>query len=329
MALIATRRSVIAGAAAVAVTGRARAQSPTEIKIALSSSSMTVVAPRLAEELGFFAQHGIRTTYVILDSASAAASALIGGSVQCASVGATEVVFAQARGQQVVATSIIYAGPTGTLVLAKSVVDKLGIPVTAPVAQRLKAIDGLLIAAPSPTAVYAAIYRSATKSVGATPKFTYMSQPAMVAALASGAIEGFVAGAPSWAISVAKGQGVEWISAPRGQLPAENTPATTGLLAMMGDTIKANPGLVKSVNAALADLGRAVADRPAEVKAAIAKLYPDTEPATLDLLYAAEASAWNAPAVNLKDMERDIAFMKSTGAQVPDVDPAKLIYVPK
>lgn len=329
MTFIATRRTVMAGAATLAFAGKASAQTLTEMKIGLSSTSLTVVAPRLAAELGLFEKHGIAAKFVVLDSANGAAAALISGSVQAATVGTTEVVFAQSRGQKMLATTIIYNGPSSVLVLAKSVVEKLGVPLAAPVADRLKAVDGLLIAAPSPTSVYATIYRSATKSVGTSLRFTFMSQPAMVAALASGAIQGFIAGAPFWAVSVAKGQGVDWVSAPKGQLPTENTPASTALIAMMDDYIEANPQLVKNFNAAFADLGRAVAERPADVKAAIAKLYPDTDAATLDLLYAAEASAWNAPPVSLKGIQRDIAFMKSDGTQVPDVDPAGLVYLPK
>ena len=248
--------------------------------------------------------------------------------MQAATVGTTEVVFAQSHGQKLIATTIIYSGPSGVLVLAKSVIEKLGLPPNASVHDRLKAVDGLTIAAPSPTAVYAAIYRSATKSVGATPRFTYMSQPAMVAALASGAIQGFIAGAPFWAVSVAKGQGMDWVSAPKGQVPPENAPASTALIGMMRDYAAANPQVVKNFNAAFADLGRAVVERPADVKAAIAKLYPDTDAATLDLLYAAEAAAWNAPPVSVQAIQRDIAFMKSDGTQVPDVDPAGLVLSP-
>ena len=329
MSIFATRRDFVAGAATLALAGKASAQSLTEMKIGLSSTSLTVAAPRLAAELGLFEKHGITAKFVVLDSANAAATALISGSVQAATVGTTEVVFAQSRGQKLQATTIIYNGPSGVLVLAKAVAEKLGVPLTASVHDKLKAVDGLLLAAPSPTAVYAAIYRSATKSVGAAPRFTYMSQPAMVAALASGAIQGFIAGAPFWAVSVAKGQGVDWVSAPKGQLPAENTPASTALIGMMGSYAEANPQVVKNFNAAFADLGRAVVERPADVKAAIAKLYPDTEAATLDLLYAAEASAWNAPPVSVQAIQRDIAFMKSDGTQVPDVDPAGLVYLPK
>jgi ABC-type nitrate/sulfonate/bicarbonate transport system substrate-binding protein len=308
MAIIASRRNVMAGAAALTLAGKASAQTLTEVKIGLSSTSLTVVAPRLAAELGLFEKHGIAAKFVVLESANAAATALISGSVQAATVGTTEIVFAQSRGQKMLATTIIYSGPSGVLVLAKSVAEKLGLPVSAPVSARLKAVDGLLIAAPSPTAVYAAIYRSATKSVGAAPRFTYMSQPAMVAALASGAIQGFIGGAPFWAVSVAKGQGVDWVSAPKGQLPEENTPASTALIAMMGGYVSANPQVVKNFNAAFADL--------------------DTDAATLDLLFAAEASAWNAPPVSLRAIRRDIDFMKSDGTQVPDVDPAGLVITP-
>ena len=103
---------------------------------------------------------------------------------------------------------------------------------------------------------------------------------------------------------------------------------TFRLLKSIANAHRDAAGRVKNFNAAFADLGRAVVERPADVKAAIAKLYPDTDAATLDLLYAAEASAWNAPPVSLKGIQRDIAFMKSDGTQVPDVDPAGMVLTP-
>ena len=68
---------------------------------------------------------------------------------------------AHARGLKVVVLANTYAGFSGTLVLSKSVVDKLGVSPTAPIAQRLKALDGLVIGSPSATGAYTVTARAA------------------------------------------------------------------------------------------------------------------------------------------------------------------------
>ena len=66
-----------------------------------------------------------------------------------------------------------------------------------------------------------------------------------------------------------------------------------------------------------------------EVKAAVAKLYSGLDAPTLDLLFAAESLAWKVKPVTAKDMAREIAFMKSTGTPLPQIDsidPASMLF---
>ena len=77
---------------------------------------------------------------------------------------------------------------------------------------------------PSATSSFTASYKGSADKIGAKPAFVYMTQPAMVAALETGAIKGYIASAPFWGPSVARGSEVDWISAPRGELPQENVP---------------------------------------------------------------------------------------------------------
>ena len=63
--------------------------------------------------------------------------------------------------------------------------------------------------------------------------------------------------------------------------------------------------------------GQAVRERPTEVKAAIAKIYPDLTRESLDLLFSSESLAWGATPLTPDDIRHEIAFVKSTGAQLP------------
>ena len=120
--------------------------------------------------------------------------------------GPAELIIANGRGQKVIMVANAYSGLGGTLVLAKTAADKAGVASDAPVAARFKALDALVIAAPSPTATYKISFDGAAKAAGAAIRFTYMAMTAMPAALESGAIQGYIASAPVWGIPVLKGR---------------------------------------------------------------------------------------------------------------------------
>jgi ABC-type nitrate/sulfonate/bicarbonate transport system substrate-binding protein len=312
-------RAVVATAVA-ATAGLSFGQSPREITIGLASTSFATAAPRIAKELGLFEKHGLSPKFIVLESANAATAALIAKSVDSAVSGPGEIVAAHARGQKVVAIANNYIGFSGSVVLSKAAADKLGVSPTASVAARLKALDGLLIASPSATGAYTVALKGATAAAGVNVRFTYMGQPAMLAALDSGAIQGFVGGAPFWAAPVLKGSGVLWISGPRGELPAEFSPISISHTQVLRSFAEANPALVKQLAEVFNDLTKAIDERPADVKAAVAKLYPNLDAATLDLLVTAEARAWRARPLSAKDMVHDIAFMKMSGTSIPQLD---------
>lgn len=318
------------GAALSVAAGTAAAQEAArEVSISLASTSFATAAPRIADELGLFEKHGLDPNFIVMDSANVAATAMISGSVEAAVAGPGEVFAAQTRGQKAVAIASAYRGFSGTLILDAAVAEGLGVAADAPPMERLAALDGLTLATPSPTAAYTAAVKSAAESAGANVTFAYMGQPAMLAALESGAVQGFVGGAPLWAAAVTKGSGTLWISGPKGELPAESTSAIIGTLQMMQDVADANPDLVDGMRAVLDDLGQAIEERPDEVRAAVGRLYPDIDPETLDVLFEAESAAWRDPALMPVDMERDIAFIKVSGAAIEgldQLDPAAMIY---
>jgi ABC-type nitrate/sulfonate/bicarbonate transport system substrate-binding protein len=330
MAFVSAFRGCVVCAAIVAMAGTASGQKAREISIGLASTSFATAAPRIAKEMGLYEKRGLTAKFVVMDSANAATTAIISKSIEAAVSGPGEIVVAQGRGQKVVVIANTYGGLGASLVLSKSAADKLGVSPTAPVNARLKALDGLLIAAPSATSSYTVSFRVAAKAAGANVRFTYMAQPAMTAALESGAIQGYIAGAPFWAVPVVRGSGVLWIGGPKGELPAEYAPASTSSLQAMRDVAEANRDVMKRLADVISDLGKAIDERPAEVKAAVARLYPDLDAKTLDVLFASESRAWKAKPLTAKDMAHEIAFVKSNGVQLPQidsVDPASMLFL--
>ena len=162
----------------------------------------------MTEALGCFARNGLAVRLPIMDSGAALTTALVSGSVNVALGGSSEQISAVVRGQPIVSLVKVYWGTAGTLVLAKEAAERTGVGPTAPVQARLKALDGLLIATPSPTSTYTSSYKGAADAAGGRIRFTYMTQPAMVAALETGAIQGYVSGAPYWGQQTARGRTV-------------------------------------------------------------------------------------------------------------------------
>jgi ABC-type nitrate/sulfonate/bicarbonate transport system substrate-binding protein len=316
-------------AALLVAAGPAHGQAARKISIGLSSASLVAAAPRIAKEMGLFEKHGLDVKFIIMESANAATAALISKSIDVALAGPGEVIAAQIRGQRVVLIASVYSGLGASLILSKPVADSTGVSPTAPVIDRLKALDGIVIGTSNATSPYTVAFRGATKAAGSSPRFTYVSVPAMAASLETGAIHGFIASAPFWATPVLKGSGVIWISGPKGELPPENMPKSSIGLAVLRDVAAADPALIKKITAVVSDLNEALDERPAEVKAAAARLFPELDGQAFELLFASESPAWRSRPITVKDIAHEIGFVKSTGASLPGIDaidPASLLF---
>jgi ABC-type nitrate/sulfonate/bicarbonate transport system substrate-binding protein len=326
------RRILVAGAAtaAAALAKPAVAQTLQEVPFGLPSVSLGAAMPRLTAETGCFAKNGLVCKFTLLDSAALATAALISGSVKAIQAGPGELVVAQANGHEVVALATAYGGMAQSLVLSKDAAAKTGVLPTAPLVERLKALKGLVIASASATAsVTVALKLAAAKLAGVDIRFTYIAQNTYAAAMQRGAIDGFLGSAPYSTLAIARGQGVSWVNGPKRDLPYEFTPANAGLVMAMRDYCNANPDIAKRMVAAFADFSRLVEQQPEQVKATIARLYPDLDRPTLDLFFAAESQAWRAPPPTAADMEHEIRFVLESGAQIPNGDrlkPAAMIW---
>ncbi len=323
------RAALIAAAAAmIAVPMPASAQPLREIAFGLPSKSLVASPPRMAEELGLFAKHGLKPRFSYVESTTGTAQALLSRSVDFAVTGISEAVAANSRGQPLQVVANHYNGLAGSVILSKAVVDRVGVKPDAPVAERLKALNNVLLASTSKISSLTIATKGAANAAGAEPRFSYMAIGAMGAALESGAVEGAVITAPFWAIQVLKGTAVLWINPARGDLAREHMPTTASITAASKATVDASPETARKVAAVFDDLAAAFTERPAEVKAAIARLYPELDAATLDLVFSLEAKAFSAKGMTADDVRHDIKHMKLSGMDlgpIDSVDPASVL----
>jgi ABC-type nitrate/sulfonate/bicarbonate transport system substrate-binding protein len=329
MSMLSVVRSGILAAAACAVTLTAAcAEEKEEVTIGLASPSFATAGLRIAQELGIFGEHGLDARFIVMEGSSSAMAGLISKSFNLATLGLPELFVAQARGQDVVAIASTYDGFATSLVLSKTVADELGVSPTAPLDERLKVIDGRLIATPTATAGGTISFQAAMAAAGASERLTYMAQTAMQAALETGSIDGYLSSAPYWALPVVSGKGVLWISGPQGEFPKATTQSITALLVTRAAFAEANPELMDKLRAIVADVGEAVENRPDEVKAAVARLYPDLAPESLDILLAGEARSWSTAPLTAETLANEVPVVKSLGIPLPgidDIDPATMI----
>jgi ABC-type nitrate/sulfonate/bicarbonate transport system substrate-binding protein len=329
-----SRRKVLgAGAGALAaftVNRPAQAQSVKDVTITLSSNSFSTVALRFAERRGLFAKYNLNARLITMDSASVSFAAMLSGSAQLGIGGAGEALSATARGQEVIAVTNLYRGLSSVIVLARSAAEKSGVKIDGPLEDRLKALDGIVIAAASPTAVFGISLILAAQSVGSKPKMTYIGNPAMAPALESGAIQGFVSGTPYWVPPVLRGFGVAWIKPASGELPSQFSPTSSGTLMMTKAYARANPDVMRNIQSVIKDVGTFVANNKEAAMKELASIYPELDSQTISLGFNNEWQNWTKSVVTEDDIRHDIAFLKAAGqpiAGLEAIDPKSLVAI--
>ncbi len=313
--MILARRSVLlaaAGAAALPTAARAQAKL-TPIVMAVSSNSLAFGGMHIALQAGLFEKNGLSPKVIVSESGAAAMAAVLSGSVDFAAGATGEVLAARLHGQKIVMVTNFYRGLSGSLVLSKTIADRLGAASTLPLAAKLKALDGLVIATPSATSSYTRPYKNSAQSVGATPRLVYMTQPAMLAALQSGAIQGFIAGAPFTISAVKNGTGVVWISGPRGELPAEELPATSACFDTSEDYVAAHPEIIRAFQAVFADLIMLIRDHPQDALRHLSEAYPQLDSDSAAEIFRDESPNWSRPVLSEADAQHEIALQVASG----------------
>lgn len=315
-----SRRALLGAATAAALGGlhAARAEGAQDVAIAVSSTSFVLGGVRIGEQAGIFAKAGLAPRIIVMDSGSAAMAALLGGSVPFAVAGPPEALAARARNQDVVIVVNLYRGLAGSVVLAKSAAA-LPTTATAPLADRLHALDGLLIAVPSATSALLGPIRTAAEQVGAHVRFTYMAQGAMPAALENNAIQGMVAAFPFAGTPILRGTGVLWIDGPGGELPADVLPSSSSCVLATAAHAKANPDLVRRLRQAVSEIADFVRNDPTAAQRALAAAYPQLTPQEIELAFTRQWRNWTQPVLTIADMAQELKLLTAS-AKLPGLD---------
>jgi ABC-type nitrate/sulfonate/bicarbonate transport system substrate-binding protein len=298
----------------------ARAEELRKIDMAIPSTTIPTIPPMLADKLGLFEKHGLKPNFIIMETGSAATTALLSGSISIIVGGPGEHVAAAARGQEIVALVNLYKGLGGTVVLSKAAAERAGVKSDATAAEKWKALDNMVIASSSATSSYTVAVRSAGSAQAANIRFAYMPQTNMAAATETGAVDGFMASAPVWTIPVVNGKGVFWVSGPTGDFPPQYAPAASTSIQMMRAAAKADPKLVSQLRAIMDGFEQILRDDPERVRQVMIEFYPQLSRESVDLMFKNESPPMLTDPLTVEDMAHEIAFVKSAGANIPNID---------
>lgn len=289
------------------------------INIAHGPIALAAVQPEI------FGTHGLTVEVTDLRGASPnCIAALLSQDADLCQVGTTTGTDAIAEGADLVAL-VAVSGPSGEIILSDDVVAQLGIAPDAPIAERIKALDGLAISSSAPgSALYTladAMLATVDMSWGDLNYRTLGEVPAMIEAIRNNQLDGafWVFGTLSQLL--VDGEGVRWISLARGDVAEyEGLPFVT--VFARRDWAEANPATVSAVQAAYAVAIDALIDAPDASSAAIKSAYfPDMDPALWDDGYSQAQQAFLRGGVTTPELWQSLLDLQ-TASSGKDYGPA-------
>jgi len=243
------RKTVALGLAlGLAFAAPATAQPVEETSVAMPVLTIAFAPTYIADELGFWTKRGLKVSiHDIVGIGSM--NAVLAGSVDFTNSSGPTVIRAFVRGQK-----LLGVGSTGDnlpfdIVLRKDVAERLGVTGKSPIEKRAQSLKGLNISIGSPNSIPHGYLRYFAKKGGLNPerdfKLASMQSEAALAALKSGAIDGFVQVIPFGSIAVQQGH-VLLDSAVRGSLP-ELLPMAFNIIGTRADFCDKKPSVCQKM----------------------------------------------------------------------------------
>jgi NitT/TauT family transport system substrate-binding protein len=312
----------LAVAAGVLVVGSAAlAQTPEETTLAVPAFSLTFSATFLAEELGLWEKEGLKVKLSTVAGVGAA-NAVLAGSVDFAPVSSPTLVRADARGQKLFAIAQLLDQMPLEAVLRKDLAEKAGITPGMPIEKRAQALRGKRMAVDSVNTINHLLLKYLARKGGLDPEkdltVTPMQPPNMVAAIKSGAIDGFLMSMP-WPVMVTRdGTAVTLMSVARGDLP-ELTPFSFIVVVTRAGFCDGKPSVCKKLVAGYKRALALMQAEPAEAVAALRKKFDRTDPAVLADAFALVRTASSRTAlVPEAGLKRAFEFQVDAGVMKAD-----------
>jgi len=283
----------------------------TNVTLIIPSLSANQALGFIALKSGIFKKNGLNVKTVNAGTGALAVEALTGGSGQFVVTGSADLFSAAKSGQHLYILAKASSGLSTQIVLTAAGVKKTGLAATAPLAQRIKALNGLTIASPSAASSWTAQAAKAAATQGATIKFTYVQENSMAAAMQAGKIDGLVA-APPWSTEALYAKsGTLWLSGPAGTFPGGYAVSSYGdpLVATTKSYGDAHPKVAEEFTRSIVQAAALLSSQPAQAAGYVKQVaYPTMSQAEFNQVWAATVPLLHTPSLSLASLKSTLAL---------------------
>lgn len=288
---------------------------PDEAIVAQPTYSLADSLHYLAEDKGFFAAQGIRVKTVEI-AGLGAINAVISGSADFALPSGASLTRAASRGQRLLAIALLIDRPIVQIVLRNEIAAAAGFDAKAPLDQRALALKGRTIAVETINSVVHGYVRLVAKRGGYDPEAIHIAvmQPnAMIAAFATGQIDGFAMSPPWPQKPVIEGNAVMIASGPDGD-PADLAPLANTILVTKQTTCDQRPTLCLKLGHAYAAAAAFLHAHPDEALGLLQKRFANLDDKLIAAAFAVIAKITpDPPAITQAGIENADIFNIEAG----------------
>jgi ABC-type nitrate/sulfonate/bicarbonate transport system substrate-binding protein len=300
----------------------------TNVTLIIPSLSANQALGFIALKAGIFKKNGLNVKTVNAGTGALAVEALTGGSGQFVVTGSADLFSAAKSGQHLYILAKASSGLSTQIVLTSAGVKATGLTASAPLAQRIKALNGLTIASPSAASSWTAQAAKAAATQGATIKFTYVQENSMAAAMQAGKIDGLVA-APPWSTEALYAKtGTLWLSGPGGTFPGGYAVSSYGdpLVATTQAYGNAHPKVTEEFTKSILQAGALLSSQPAQAAAYVKQVaYPTMSEAEFQQVWAATMPLLHTPSLSLQSLTATLALDGDSTLDATAMYPSKIL----
>ena len=315
---------------------RGVAQTGPERKITLKGAapSLTIAVPLTMVANQMDRPHGIAVDLQASGTSSTITiDAVLAGQAQFGSPGTADALQAIRQGAKLRIIGAV-VNNLQVMVVRDDVLPKLGIPATAPIEQRVRALKGLTIGTGAVGSTHYQILRGYLKQYGLDPdrdlRVVGMGETsALISGIQQKRYDAIAYASPIVEQAVARHVATVWISGLRGDIPGSDA-VKTCVIVTRADALEKNQADVDALRAALADALRAVRDNHGATGRMLReKYFPSLDP---DVWATAWNSATAAYPASLAFTREAYDYWIANDAKGPDsyknVDYAQVTYAP-
>jgi ABC-type nitrate/sulfonate/bicarbonate transport system substrate-binding protein len=281
---------------------------PVSVTFGLSGSAIPNQMVYAVADGGFLEPYNVTAEAVTLESSSVAMAALISGDAEFVFGARTEGILAQIAGQPILYVYKHSSGFLTAVTVSNEVAATLGSdPKSASYEDRLRALEGRLIATTSEGSILTLTIRNAMNEFGLEFEETYLQGTTMPAALASGNVDAYMYPSPFQESTEARGEGVILIEG--NELPVGGPTAVQGPMYIREDYLQENRDVVVRVVAAFMDAAEWTCTNSDEARELAHSRFEDTDDEVFRLMWEQRAFDMLCDPLQHPLTEDDIQFL--------------------